>query len=272
MGTKTGKHRAAGTEVSANDLKQAEIALRIRDAAIAASINAVAFSDTNGTLTYVNPSFLKMWGYAEEGDVLGRSAASFWHTPEKIREVKDALRHDGCWSGEMVAVRGDGTLARNGSGGTIANTTGDAIALTNANNVTIQSMNLTSNGSNPATAADAAGLAGNHTIQVSGGSNLVLSGVYIQGSRGTGLLALNLAGTNQLNNNTRFEDTLAGAGHSVYVNNTNTNMTLFELNSRGEGNLSVPGLEPGFHVIRGCFSGGPGFAPSEDVATVVVRD
>ena len=48
--------------------------------------------------------------------------------------------------------------------------------------------------------------------------------------------------------------------------------TLFELNSRGEGNLSVPGLEPGFHVIRGCFSGGPGFAPSEDVATVVVRD
>lgn len=110
MGTKTGKHRAAGTEVSANDLKQAEIALRIRDAAIAASINAVAFSDTNGTLTYVNPSFLKMWGYAEEGDVLGRSAASFWHTPEKIREVKDALRHDGCWSGEMVAVRSDGTL------------------------------------------------------------------------------------------------------------------------------------------------------------------
>ncbi|MBT0651765.1 PAS domain S-box protein [Geomobilimonas luticola] len=110
MGTKTGKHRGAGTEVSANDLKQAEIALRIRDAAIAASINAVAFSDTNGTLTYVNPSFLKMWGYAEEGDVLGRSAASFWHTPEKIREVKDALRHDGCWSGEMVAVRSDGTL------------------------------------------------------------------------------------------------------------------------------------------------------------------
>lgn len=110
MGTNVGKHPVARTGVSANDLKHAEIALRIRDAAIAASINAVAFSDTNGILTYVNPSFLKMWGYADEGDVLGRSAASFWHTPEKIREVKDALRHDGCWSGEMVAVRSDGTL------------------------------------------------------------------------------------------------------------------------------------------------------------------
>jgi hypothetical protein len=48
--------------------------------------------------------------------------------------------------------------------------------------------------------------------------------------------------------------------------------TLYELNQRGEGTLRVPGLGPGFHVIRGCFSGGPGFAPSEDVATVVVRD
>jgi hypothetical protein len=50
--------------------------------------------------------------------------------------------------------------------------------------------------------------------------------------------------------------------------------TLFELNSRGEGILRVPGaggLGPGLHVIRGCFSGGPGFAPSEDVATIVIR-
>ncbi|WP_223906809.1 PAS domain S-box protein [Geobacter sp. AOG1] len=105
-----GKHRVAGTKISANGLKDAEVALRIRDAAIATSINAVAFSDTNGLLTYVNPAFIKMWGYTDEGDVLGRSAASFWHTPEKIREVKDSLRHDGCWSGELVAVRSDGTL------------------------------------------------------------------------------------------------------------------------------------------------------------------
>jgi hypothetical protein len=50
--------------------------------------------------------------------------------------------------------------------------------------------------------------------------------------------------------------------------------TLFELNGRGEGVLRVPaggGLAPGFHVIRGCFTGGPGFAPSEDVATIDIR-
>jgi len=110
MGTDAGKHGSGGTAISATSLKDAEIALRIRDAAIAASMNAVAFSDTLGMLTYVNPSFLRMWGYADEGDVLGRSAATFWHTPEKIRKVKDALRHDGCWSGELVAARSDGSL------------------------------------------------------------------------------------------------------------------------------------------------------------------
>jgi hypothetical protein len=130
-----------------------------------------------------------------------------------------------------LTVTGDGTLARNGSGGTINNKSGDAVVLTNANNVSLRSMNLTNNGANPATAADAAGVTGSHTVQVSGGSNIVLSGVHIQGTRGTGFLALNVGGTNQLNNNTRFEDTLAGAGHNLYVNNTNTNMTLFEINN-----------------------------------------
>ncbi|RII28629.1 MAG: hypothetical protein CXR31_01745 [Geobacter sp.] len=90
--------------------EKTEVALRIRDAAIAAAINAVAFSDPNGLLTYVNPSFLKMWGYRDDNEVLGRSAASFWHTTENIRQVRDALRYDGCWNGELVAVRSDGTL------------------------------------------------------------------------------------------------------------------------------------------------------------------
>lgn len=128
-------------------------------------------------------------------------------------------------------VEGDGTLARNGSGGTINNTSGDAIQLTNAHNVTLQSMNLTNNGSAPASAAEATGTAGNHTIQLAGGSNLVLSGVLVQGSKGTGLLALNLTGTSRINNNSRFEALPAGLEHGIYVENVNTDMTLFELDA-----------------------------------------
>jgi large repetitive protein len=139
------------------------------------------------------------------------------------------LNNTGATAGLTVA--GDGSVARNGSGGTIQNTSGDAIQLTNANNVTLQSMTLFSNGANPPLAADAAGTSGNHTIEVSGGSNLILSGVFIDAPDGDGLLALNLAGTNRINNNSRFENLAAGAGHAIYVSNTNTNMTLFEMNN-----------------------------------------
>jgi hypothetical protein len=125
-------------------------------------------------------------------------------------------------------VTGDGTLAVNGSGGAITSTTGDAIQLTNANDVTLRSMTLTGNGANPPLAADAAGTSGSHSIEVSGGSNLTLSGMRINGTLGTGLLMLNLGGTNRVNNNTRFENLLAGAGHAIYVNNTDTNNTLLE--------------------------------------------
>ncbi len=110
MGRINGEKHSKLKAVIKTDRENAEVALRIRDAAIDASINAVAFSDPNGLLTYVNPSFLKMWGYGDDSEVLGRSAVSFWHITEDIRHAKDALRHDGCWSGELVAVRKDGSL------------------------------------------------------------------------------------------------------------------------------------------------------------------
>ena len=91
-------------------------------------------------------------------------------------------------------------------------------------------MNLIGNGDTaPPTAADAAGVTGDHTVQISGGSNVILSGVLIQDPTGNGLLALNLGGINRLNNNTRISDLDASAGHGIYFNNTNTNMTLFQL-------------------------------------------
>ncbi len=126
-------------------------------------------------------------------------------------------------------VTGDGTLARNGSGGTIHKTTDDAIDLNNASNVTLQSMNLTNNGDTaPSLAVDAENTTGDQTVQINGGSNVVLSGVLIDTPTGSGYLALNLGGTNRINNNSLFTNFADGARHGIYVNNTNTNMTLFE--------------------------------------------
>lgn len=84
--------------------------LRIRDAALAAAINGIAFADLEGDLSYVNQAFLNMWGYDSEDEVLGVKVEKFWKDAEMIGKVIHSLDHNGAWMGEMSAVKQDGTL------------------------------------------------------------------------------------------------------------------------------------------------------------------
>jgi len=88
--------------------KRAAKELRIKENAIASSINAIAMADLEGNLIYVNPSFRKLWGY-EEKELLGRPAVEFWQEAEKALEVIEALRENGDWLGELTAKRKDGS-------------------------------------------------------------------------------------------------------------------------------------------------------------------
>jgi len=90
--------------------KRAEKALRIKDTAIASSINAIALADPEGRLTYVNSSFLQLWGFEDESEVIGKQATEFWKIEDKAREVMDMLWSKGAWVGELVAKRKGGTL------------------------------------------------------------------------------------------------------------------------------------------------------------------
>jgi len=84
--------------------------LRIKDNAIESSMNAMAFTDTQGSLTYVNKSFLKMWGYDDNKEVIGRPAFEFWQDRKKASEIVKVLRKTERWFGELVARRKDGSL------------------------------------------------------------------------------------------------------------------------------------------------------------------
>ncbi|MFB0516282.1 MAG: PAS domain S-box protein, partial [Candidatus Neomarinimicrobiota bacterium] len=90
-----------------SERKQAEEALRVKDSAITSSISAIAISDLDGILTYVNPSFIQMWSYDDETEILGKSSMAFWQVKEKAVEVIEALRKKGSWVGELVARRKD---------------------------------------------------------------------------------------------------------------------------------------------------------------------
>jgi len=89
--------------------RKLEQQLRIKETAVASSVNGVAFADLEGKLTYVNSSFLEMWGYANENEVLGRPAEDFWSSRENAGEVVKALEHKGSWVGELMAKKKDGS-------------------------------------------------------------------------------------------------------------------------------------------------------------------
>jgi len=75
--------------------------------AIESAINAIAISDLQGNLTYVNPAFVVMWGYNSPDEVLGKPASGFWQTKQQADEVIMAIRQNGVWNGELVAVNKD---------------------------------------------------------------------------------------------------------------------------------------------------------------------
>jgi len=89
--------------------QQSENALRIKDRAIASSIDAIAISDLDGTITYVNPAFIKLWGYQNEKEVLGRNASAFWHDQEDFEQITQILEQQGGWIDESIGRHKNGS-------------------------------------------------------------------------------------------------------------------------------------------------------------------
>ena len=92
-----------------DDRERIEEELRTRGSAIASSLSGIAITDGEGKISYVNPSFLKMWRYDDDKEILGRSAVEFWQMEERASEVLQTVQEKGVWFGELVAHRKDGS-------------------------------------------------------------------------------------------------------------------------------------------------------------------
>ena len=96
-------------EAYARALRAAEEELRVKDAGIEASINAILMLGLDGRLTYVNPAFLEMWSYEDDRDVLGRHVSEFGRWEGRVEETVEFLSKQAGWVGEVVAERADGS-------------------------------------------------------------------------------------------------------------------------------------------------------------------
>jgi len=84
-------------------------ALRLRDRAIESSMSAIALGDLDGVVTYVNRAFVDAWELGDARDAIGRSAVSFWESPEEITSAIHQMSTTGApWSGELRAVSATG--------------------------------------------------------------------------------------------------------------------------------------------------------------------
>jgi len=90
--------------------KRMEEELRIKDFAIASSINGIVIGDLEGNITYVNASFLNLWGGKDLSEVLGKSALTFAQSQEEAAGILQSVLEKGNWVGEIIAKRKDGKL------------------------------------------------------------------------------------------------------------------------------------------------------------------
>ena len=91
------------------EVKQDSIIQHIKEKAIDFSINGIAIIDIDGNITYVNNSFLHMWGYESSKEIVGNSIVKYWLKKGQYAEILDFVMEKGGWRGELIAVKKNGT-------------------------------------------------------------------------------------------------------------------------------------------------------------------
>jgi PAS domain S-box-containing protein len=101
--------------------------LLVKNHAIDTSINGIILADMDGTVKWVNSSFLSLWGLTATHEAVGRNVTEFWSGPDARRILEDLPRTGG-WRGEFEADRKGGggfsvevsaSLIRNEEGSTL---------------------------------------------------------------------------------------------------------------------------------------------------------
>lgn len=91
-------------------MRQAFEELRLKDHAIASSINAIAFGDLEGRVTYVNEAFLRLWGGNDVSEVIGRSVFTFASSQQEIERILGYVFAGGNWQGEVMGKARNGQI------------------------------------------------------------------------------------------------------------------------------------------------------------------
>jgi PAS domain S-box-containing protein len=88
--------------------KKYEEQLLIKDFALEATPISVGLADINGLLFYANKAYLKLWGYNNLNEIIGKHISEFANSKEIVNEVIATLKNGKSYSGEVQPTRKDG--------------------------------------------------------------------------------------------------------------------------------------------------------------------
>lgn len=100
-----------GSVQDITELKQAQAEIRLQAAALESAVNGIMITDHDGNILWANPSFIRMTGYSTE-EFNAQSMSLFDYgskDPNVIREIRESIKNNKSWAGEMVNFRNDGT-------------------------------------------------------------------------------------------------------------------------------------------------------------------
>ena len=96
--------------IDITERKKMEEDLRIKDSAIASSIQGIGIADLGGNITYVNKSAMQMWGADDPSELIGQSAITYAKSQIEGVKVLEAVLENGRWEGEIEGKRKDGEI------------------------------------------------------------------------------------------------------------------------------------------------------------------
>jgi PAS domain S-box-containing protein len=92
-----------------HQVKERTQELSIRNDAIESAINGIVITDLDGTITYINPAFVQMWGYQNRRQLQHQDIFSLWDNRDEVAQILSHLSREGHWLGELNTTRKDGT-------------------------------------------------------------------------------------------------------------------------------------------------------------------
>jgi len=85
------------------ELESLEQSLEEKEAVLDSTMDGILTADTDGRIRYVNSSFLDLWGYESEQEVLDREITDLWQESEQVEGIQEQVLTQGEWKGILSA-------------------------------------------------------------------------------------------------------------------------------------------------------------------------